>query len=334
MTTDIRSDGGGVGGEMARGVALGGLSLRAAQRILDDALPGFEVTDVLARTGGEVNAVYEVRGAGDAGPVVIKVYRQRDRAEPWLSKLAKEVYVYRLLARRGVEAVPRILHAEPDGVPALPSAFAVMTMLDGQPLSTVDGRVADDVYQQMGRLLAEIHRIPAARWGYVTTGVIDSRSTNTAYVLGQFAAKLRRHADLGGDAVLGDAIERQVARQADLLAGCQLPVLCHNDFHDGNVMVARAGDGWRVTGYVDVENAVAADPLLDLARTDYYALRHDGAKRSAFLRGYGPLPPDGPARMALYRLHHALEFWNWSASHDKRDLLPGIRADIEGCLES
>ncbi len=307
------------------------LTRDAAQAALDGVLPGFRVTAVLRRAGGEVNSVHEVRGSG-AAPVVIKVYDQRRRTRPWLSKLAKEAYVYRLLARHGVDAVPRVLREEPDGIPALPEPFAVMTLLAGRPLSTVDGPVPAGVYGHLGRLLAELHRITAAAWGYVTTGVIDRQPTNTAYTLGQFETKLRRYGTLGGDPALGDAIARHVRRHAGLLAACTRPALCHNDFHDGNVLVDGIGDGMRVTGYLDVENAVAADPLLDLAKTDYYALRHHPAKRAAFLRGYGPLPPDAPARMALYQLHHALEFWNWSAATGKRALLPGIRADIEGFL--
>jgi len=110
--------------------------------------------------------------------------------------------------------------------------------------------------------------------------------------------------------------------------------LCHNDFHDGNVLVSETGHGWRVTGYVDVENTVVADPLLDLAKTDYYALRGNQTKRRAFLRGYGQLPPDWAARMALYRLHHALEFWNWSASTGKLSLLADIRSDLEKIIST
>jgi hypothetical protein len=79
----------------------------------------------------------------------------------------------------------------------------------------------------MGRLLAAVHQITAAGWDYVTTGIVDSKPSNTAYMLGQFA----------------------------------------------------------------VENAVVADPLLDLAKTDYFALRHSENKRRAFIRGYGSLPP-------------------------------------------
>jgi TetR/AcrR family transcriptional regulator, regulator of mycofactocin system len=310
------------------------LTPEAAQAVIGPVVPQFRVTEVVARGGGEVNAVYEVRGTGDDRPLIVKVYPERwGSALRWRSKLAKEVYVYGLLARNGIDDIPRILRHEPDGVPELPSAFAVLTRLDGEPLAAVRDRLTggdvEGVYRQMGRMLAAVHRITADRWGYVTTGLVDAKPSNTAYVLDQFTRKLRRFQQLGGDPALARAIDRHVARHEDLLAACRRPSLCHNDFHDGNVIVARVGPGWRVSGYLDVENAVVADPLLDLAKTDYYSLRHDETARRAFIRGYGRLPADWETRVALYRLHHALEFWNWSAGSGKRDLLAAIGTDLE-----
>jgi aminoglycoside phosphotransferase (APT) family kinase protein len=316
------------------------LELETAQAIVDRVQPDYLVTDVVARTGGEVSAVYELRGAGCARPLIVKVY-----APQWRPKLIKEVYVYRLLARHGIRHIPRVLHAAPHGVPALPLAYTVMTLLDGRPLSELRDDLAGTdlagVYRQLGQLLAAVHRITQDHWGYLTTRVVDVKSTNTAYMTDQFARKLRVFDELGGTPALARAIARHVARHTDLFAACSGPVLCHNDFHDGNVLVSRstgavsderAPGEWRVTGYVDVEGAVAADPLFDLARTDYYALRDDPTKRDAFLSGYGPLPPDWADRIAIYQLHHALELWNWAAPTGKAADRFRARADLEKIL--
>jgi aminoglycoside phosphotransferase (APT) family kinase protein len=304
------------------------------QAIVEPVEPGYPVTDVVARTGGEVSTVYEIRGAGSARPLIVKIYAPR-----WRSKLVKEVYVYRLLARNGIRHIPRVLHAAPFGVSALPLAYIVMTRLDGQPLSEVRDDLAGTdlagVYRRMGRLLAAVHRIALDQWGYVTTRVVDVKPGNTAYMADQFARRLRVFAELGGDPVLARAIDRHVARRAGLFAACHRPVLCHNDFHDGNVLVSRSSGAvpeWRVTGFVDVEGAVAADPLFDLARTDYHALRDDPANRDAFLSGYEPLPSDWADRVAVYSLHHALELWNWAASTGKPADRSRAMTDLERIL--
>ena len=153
-------------------------------------------------------------------------------------------------------------------------------------------------------------------------------------MLGQFATKLCRFVDLGDRRVAAETINRHVARHADLFTECLRPALCHNDFHEGNVLVTRDGEGWRVTGYVDVETWSSPIPYSTLAKTDYFALRHSETKRRAFIRGYGPLPRGWAPRADFYRLHNALEFWNWSASAGKRDVLADIRTELEEIISN
>jgi hygromycin-B 7''-O-kinase len=303
------------------------LAPRTACAVVAPVQPDYPVTEVVRRTGGEVSTVYEIRGPDGVRPLIVKVY-----APQWRPKLVKEVYVYRLMARHGILHIPRVLHASPYGTAELPWAHTVMTVLPGRPLVEVcDDLTGPDlagVYRRMGELLAAVHRITQPAWGYLTTRLVDARPTNTAYMTDKFARRLRDFGDLGGDPALARAIDRHVARHTHLFASCATPVLCHNDFHGGNVLVS----GARVTGYVDVEGAIAADPQLDVALTDYHALRGDPARRTAFLDGYGSAGLDW-ARIAVYRLHHALELWNWAARTGKpADRLRAL-ADIEASLE-
>jgi aminoglycoside phosphotransferase (APT) family kinase protein len=101
-----------------------------------------------------------------------------------------------------------------------------------------------------------------------------------------------------------------------------------HDFHEGNVLVTEGPTGWVVTGFIDVENAIAADPLVDLAKTDYYAIKGNNAKLSGLTEGYGSLPEDWPERLALYKLYHALELWDWFASIAHPAPLPHIAEDM------
>jgi hygromycin-B 7''-O-kinase len=300
------------------------LGVAEAQALLRSVLSGVRVTEVVNRTGGQLSTVYEVRCA--AGAFIVKVY-----APQWRWKLAKEVDVYQIMARHGVGPIPEIVHAEPDPGP-FGFSFIVMTKLPGRPLSEVSSDLDDAqigrVYSQMGAALSAIHRIGQDAFGYRVTEILDPEPDNTAYMTRQFSKKLREFGDLGGDPVLRDAIETYVARRTGLFASCTAPVLCHNDFYEGNVLVARAGGAWEVTGFVDVENALAADPLLDLAKTQYYSIKGDADKLAGLLDGYGPLPPDGPERLSLYRLYHALELWDWFAMIGSTAPLASIAGDL------
>lgn len=65
-------------------------------------------------------------------------------------------------------------------------------------------------------------------------------------------------------------ISEYVEARAGVFAANLAPAPCHNDFHEGNVLVDPAT--WRVTGFIDVENAIAADPLMDMAKTKQYSI--------------------------------------------------------------
>ncbi len=282
--------------------------------------------EVVRRTGGELSGVYEARLNQPDEAVIVKIY-----APQWAWKQAKEIHVYGLLSAAGVESGPSVIAAE-DGANPTGHAYTVMTRISGAPLSEVgahlDPATWRHLYQQIGFLLGAIHQIPQPAYGYLVTEVLEPLPTNREYMEHQFDKKLREFSDLGGDARIAEAIERVVAERAAMLTECTGPVLCHNDLHEGNVLVARDGDSWNVHGFVDVENAIAADPLLDLAKTDYYSIHGHGAKLAGLAEGYGPALAAGEERMELYRLYHALELWVWFSLIGHHEHLPGLTDDL------
>jgi aminoglycoside phosphotransferase (APT) family kinase protein len=281
---------------------------------LADVLPdGCVVTDVVPRTGGSLSTVYEVRLAG-ADPLIVKRY-----SDEWRWKQAKEVYVYGLLA--GVGAVPRVVRADYE------RAMTVLTMVPGKPMWERASEPDTDraAYRRMGEFQAELHRIRMPAYGYITTGILDPVADNPTHMRQSFARHLAEFLAAGGPSDVHDAVARRVTAGEPCFAACTGPVLCHNDLHEGNVLVDDAGT---VTGFVDVENAVAADPMTDLAKTLQFELSGSPEKRAALLAGYGPLPPFGTERILLYRLFHALELWTWFSSIGKTDPLPALLDDL------
>jgi aminoglycoside phosphotransferase (APT) family kinase protein len=111
-------------------------------------------------------------------------------------------------------------------------------------------------------------------------------------------------------------MDRHVASRTGLLRGCACPVFCHDDFHTANILVTNGADGkWQLSGVVDVENAVAGDPLIDVAKTLLYSVGENRTKCEGLLTGYGPIERrEWEETIDLYRLYHALEWWDWVAS--------------------
>jgi hygromycin-B 7''-O-kinase len=270
---------------------------------------GCVVTEVVQRTGGSLHSVYEVRLAG-ADPLIVKQYSDERR-----SKQPKEVHVYGLLA--GVGAVPRVVSVD------YARATTVLTMLPGKPMWEYGSEpgVVLAAYRRMGEFQAALHRIRLPAYGDLTTEILDPVADNTTYMRQRFDRQLGEFRAAGGPADVHDAVARRVAAGERCFAACSGAVLCHNDLHEGNVLVDDAGT---VTGFIDVENAVAADPMTDLAKTIQFDRSESAAKRAALLDGYGPLPPYGAERIELYRLYHALELWTWFSSIGNTEPLPAI----------
>lgn len=297
-----------------------------AEGLLREAFPAAEVIEVLPRTGGQLSTVYEIRCADPAHSAIFKVY-----APEWAWKQAKEVSVYEMLAALGSLPVPSLLHHTPGGGPD-GRPVTILSLLEGRPMSEVskdlDSGAIPELYRKMGAALAAVHRIGQESYGYLTDRILDPVADNGTYMRRQFVKKLEEFSALGGDVRLRDAVARRVERDGALFDNCGSAVLCHNDLHEGNVLVAQHPGGWQMTGVIDVENAIAADPLIDLAKTDYYALGRGGPERAALLDGYGSLPADAAERLELYRLYHALELWDWFGSTGTIEPLNGIAEDI------
>src|SRR5262249_25346133 len=302
------------------------LTVAVAQAIMRSHHASCVVEGLELRHGGNISTVYEIRCAQPSQPVILKVYPD---AFHW--KMEKELYVYRLLGRAASLPTPSILWSD-GSKELLPQNYVVMTTLKGQLLSQVAPSLSTlefrDIYFEMGALLSKVHGITLDAFGYITTRITASHPTNDAYMRSQFQKKLVEFDARGGDAVLRRSVEEYVETHSDLLTQARTPVLCHDDYHEGNVLVAVEEGKWRVTGIVDVENAVSADPLLDIAKTDYYAIKANEAKREGFLAGYGQLPMNWRERVHLYKLFHALELWDWFAAVGNKVAMDSLTNDI------
>lgn len=50
------------------------------------------------------------------------------------------------------------------------------------------------------------------------------------------------------------------------------------------------------------------------------------------LNGYGPCGQAWAGRLAIYRLHHALELWDWFASIGRTQALGGLTRDMSEAI--
>jgi Ser/Thr protein kinase RdoA (MazF antagonist) len=247
------------------------LDVATAERLIALADRNQRAVAVTRLTGGSNSAVFDVR-TSDGSAVVVKVY-----SDLFHWKMKKEVYVYDLLRQYGIDSVVPAILAADDSKTLLLQNFLVMTKLEGQHvlslLDQLDEQELMQINRQVAAILRTLHEVCFDEFGYVGThGVVEAHSTNFDYMRFQFDKKLREFDELGGDKRLRRKIERHAAERGELLVGCPRPSFCHNDCHDGNVLVLPAPNGWCVSGLLDYENALSVDPLLDLAKAHCYSL--------------------------------------------------------------
>lgn len=93
-------------------------------------------------------------------------------------------------------------------------------------------------------------------------------------------------------------------------------------------MVTRTPDGPVLTGLIDVENAMAGDPMVDLSKTHSYSIGDNRVKLDGLFEGYGEVPTEWERRFRLFQLIHSFELWDFFCGIGEKDKLDPIAEEI------
>jgi Ser/Thr protein kinase RdoA (MazF antagonist) len=296
------------------------MDLETAARVV--ARAGVTATPITigSRHEGAKGSVF-ILGCEDGSALALKVYDSY-----YTERMFKEHSLYRLLEPRALP-LPRVL-----GMNELDEEFGcavlVMSVVDGVPLRDVLSELPQNqllsVYRQIGAMQRELHEVTFDRFSLLIDIAADGHDDNAGLMAERTAAAIAEFRDHGGGESMAVMFERHFAVNAMLFARCKQAVLCHNDFHEANVLVDLAHGEVKISGLIDFENALAADPLFDLAKTQNHARRGSAETLAALVEGYGPMPADWRKPFALYELFHALELRNWYSAGGAGSPLPAL----------
>ncbi len=252
---------------------------------------------------GWFNAAYDVRLA-DGRNVIVKIAPPRS-AEVMAYEhdiMATEVAAMRLVAQNPAIPVPEILFFDA-ARDLCDSDYFFMEKLAGDNLEHVKASLAPEdserIYRRIGAILREINGFAGTYFGYDGNPRLRAdtwRAAFLAIVDSVLEDGRKKNADFGYSI---DEIRVAVLKHAAALEEVTTPQLVHWDAWDLNFFVK---DG-QVTGLLDFERALWADPLME---AQFRALAFDGVTES--LRGYGKttFTHAEEARCHLYTLHLAL----------------------------
>lgn len=253
---------------------------------------------VVPLKGGLVNSVFRLEFDRPPSRAVVKIHGIDGNT------FAAEARSLRYLAAETSCPVPRV-HAHDSSGRVIPYAFLLLEHLEGECLQGGDvGPVErEQIDIELAGLLSELHRRRGDHWGLL--GAEHRASPWNEVFAGRLAetrASPGLEARLAPD-VLGlvdDAIE--LARTALVDGG--VPTLIHGDLWDGNLLVQREGEHWRISGLLDPKLQFA-DSELELAYLEVF----DNPRRALFeaYTQQHPLRPGYERRRLFYWLETALE---------------------------
>ena len=252
---------------------------------------------------GWFNAAYNVRLA-DGREVILKIAPPRDAEVMTYEKnlMTTEVTTMGLVAQNPAIPVPEIYYFD-TARDLCDSDYFFMEKLSGDNYEHVKEKLPPDVQaqldQQIGRIIREVNGFTGICFGYAGNSDLSGdtwKETFIKIVDSVLEDGLRKSAEYGIDS---GEIREAILRHASALEAVVTPQLVHWDAWNPNFFVS---DG-KVTGIIDFERALWADPLLE---AQFRALAFGGVSES--MRGYGKttFTHDEEARCQLYTLHLAL----------------------------
>jgi hygromycin-B 7''-O-kinase len=286
------------------------MDLEMTARVLERAgVHAVPVTIGSSHEGSKGNVF--IVGCDDGSAFAVKIYDSQ-----FTERMLKEHSLYRLLESKQLP-LPRI-HGISERDDELGCAVLVMSVVEGVPLLDVLPDLPQQqllsVYRQIGAMQRKLHEVTFDRFSLLIDVAADGHDDNVGLMAERTAAALAEFREHSGSESMAAMLERHFAVNSMLFARCKQAVLCHNDFHEANVLVDLAQGEIKISGLIDFEHALAADPLFDLAKTQNHARRGSPETLAALVEGYGPLPDDWRRPFALYELFHALELRNFFAA--------------------
>jgi aminoglycoside phosphotransferase (APT) family kinase protein len=276
---------------------------RMVERAFDGATLAAGEDAVRELKEGWFNAAYDARLA-DGREVILKIAPRPDAEVLAYEQniMATEVATMRLVRANPAIPVPEIYYFD-TARDICDSDYFFMEKLTGENYEHVKESLPPamqaEIDQQIGVIVREINGFTGTYFGYDGNRDLRGATWKEAFINivdSVLEDGRRKNADFGYTI---DDIRAAVLKHAPALEAVTTPQLVHWDAWDLNFFVK---DG-HVTGIIDFERALWADPLLE---AQFRALAFGGVSDS--MRSYGKttFTPEEDARCHLYTLHLAL----------------------------
>lgn len=243
------------------------------------AFPGKAVTHITELTEGLFNAAYRFDFADGAASILkIAAASREGLLSNEINMMQAEVAAMELARRHGLPYVPQVQYSD-FSCTQCDGTFFFMECMPGVSLNSCKEQLSESALADIHREIGLLQRRMAGIHSESFSLLADDHRFGTLYELLVYLFRhvlvdaARRNVDLG---TTGEHILSLLEKDRHCFAQVETPTFVHWDMWEGNILV----DGGRVTGVIDWERAMWADPLMD----DRFR-RH--TRSAAFLQGYG-----------------------------------------------
>ena len=245
-----------------------------------------------------------------------KTYRPNDRVQ-----FTAERYFAQQLHEHTNAPVPwPMLHDQASDILGWP--YLVMPKMPGQCfnerniLKLLSAEDRHGVARALGDMLAEMQRLTspfAGNFDVDTVELTPFAGGNTGYVIDETRDAVAA-ADANGVMTADDLAWIDAAERSARGAGERANTYVHCDYKLNNLTVDRDGDGWRVTGLFDLQEARFGDGALDLVRQACSYRDTEPALARVFVEAYFERvarDPDIKELLPLYLINDRMKFWTF-----------------------
>lgn len=224
-----------------------------------------------------------------------------------MGMMAQEPDIHNIVRSQSAIPVAKIYHYDRSRS-VVDRDFLIMEKLPGRALSEIPQvtcELYDRVLEQIGRMLAQLHRITSNSYGYL--GAHHCMDAQPDWPSAFRVMWNRLIDDIVGvdgyDEKEAMTLRRLLDQSAEAFDRPVAASLLHMDIWAQNILVDSQGN---VTGIVDWDRALWGDPEIEFAVLDYC-----GISEPAFWRGYGrqrDLSPEARLRHVFYYLYEVQKY--------------------------
>lgn len=272
-------------------------------------------------TEGYFNVAYEVE-LSDGKVAILKIAPKKDVRIMTHEKniMSSEVQAMRTVAQSGTIPVPQI-YGYDDSCTLCDSPYFFMEKLKGSSLDTIKDTLTqeqiENIYIETGKIICAVNHISGPCFGYPGQPEYQGKEWYPVFckmVKAEIDDAKKGNVDLK---IPTDELLGKLERDKDFFEEVKEPKLVHWDCWDGNIFV----DNGKLTGIIDWERCLWADPLMEVGFRTY-------SPNLAFQRGYGlEMLTAKQSRRALwydiyfmilvaseceYRQYETMDMYHWS----------------------